>query len=551
MRTLALAPSDNHAVLVVAAVLGIAAVVVLITWLRVHPFLALIVGSAVLGLVAGLGPTPTVNSFTAGVGSTVGSVGLLIALGAMIGALLADSGGADRIVRTIVARVSPAALPWALAGAAALVGIPLFFEVGVVLLVPIVLLVGRRTELPLVRVGIPALAGLSVLHGFVPPHPGPLVAIAALKADLGLTLALGLLVAVPAVIIAGPVYGRYISRYVAALPPALPGVREPARVGAGTDLGDRESGGHRPGGEPAGDAGAAAGSRAAGTPARVAGGLADGLSAGCDRAAAPDRADRVGADPAGTDGAGAGGAGAGGAGADWAGDDRAAVPRPVRAPAFGPTVATVLLPVVLMLARAFGELALADGSRVRAVLDVIGNPVVAMLAGVLVAMVTLGAAAGLDRTRISDSLSGSLAAVAGILLIVAAGGGFKQTLVDAGVGKVVADAASGAHLSALLLGWLVAVGIRLATGSATVATITAAGIVAPLATGLDRPGVALLVLAIGAGSLFFSHVNDAGFWLVKEYFGMTVLDTIKTWSVMETIISVVGLLAVLLLNLVL
>jgi GntP family gluconate:H+ symporter len=184
-----------------------------------------------------------VDSFTKGVGSTVGSVGLLIALGAMIGALLADSGGADRIVQTIVERVSRGMLPWAMAGAAALVGIPLFFEVGVVLLVPIVLLVGRRTDVPLIKVGIPALAGLSVLHGFVPPHPGPLVAIAALGADLGLTLALGLLVAIPCVIIAGPIFGSFISRYVAVPWPAIIGGREPARIGsgAGEDLGDRET----------------------------------------------------------------------------------------------------------------------------------------------------------------------------------------------------------------------------------------------------------------------------------------------------------------------
>jgi GntP family gluconate:H+ symporter len=174
-----------------------------------------------------------------------------------------------------------------------------------------------------------------------------------------------------------------------------------------------------------------------------------------------------------------------------------------------------------------------------------------LLAGVVVGMFTLGVASGMNRARVSTSVGGALPAIAGILLIVAAGGGFKQTLIDAGVGNVIADAAEGANISALVLGWLVAVGIRLATGSATVATITAAGIVAPLAGGLDRPGVALLVLAIGAGSLFFSHVNDAGFWLVKEYFGMTVGQTIKTWSIMETIISVVGLVVVLLLNLVL
>jgi GntP family gluconate:H+ symporter len=525
--TLALAPSSNHTVLVVAALLGIATVVVLITWLRVHPFLALIIGSGVLGLAAGLGPNPTVDSFTKGVGLTVGSVGLLIALGAMIGALLADSGGADRIVQTIVARVSPAALPWAMAGAAALVGIPLFFEVGVVLLVPIVLLVGRRTDVPLLKVGIPALAGLSVLHGFVPPHPGPLAAIAALNADLGLTLAFGLLLAVPTVIIAGPVFGSFISRYVSARPPALVDSPELATVGAGASagLGDQETG--------------APGSGSRRTSVGLAGREpADRALTGRD-AAGRDLPDRDAT--------------------DWHGAGRDAVDRgravagpggPRRRPAFLPAVLTVLLPVILMLGRAFGELVLDKGNQLREVLDVLGNPVVAMLAGVIVAMFTLGMASGMDRGRISNTVGGSLGAIGGILLIVAAGGGFKQTLIDAGVGNVVADAAKDAHISALVLGWLVAVGIRLATGSATVATITAAGIVTPLAAGLDRTTLALLVLAIGAGSLFFSHVNDAGFWLVKEYFGMTVWQTIKSWSVMETIISVVGLVGVLLLSLV-
>ena len=476
----------SNGVLVLAALLGIATVVVLITWLKMHPFLALILGSAVLGIVGGLGPTPTVDSFTKGVGSTVGSVGLLIALGAMVGGLLADSGGADRIVQTVVDRVPGGALPWAMAGAAALVGIPLFFEVGVVLLVPIVLLVARRTNLPLMLVGIPALAGLSVLHGFVPPHPGPLVAIDALGADLGITLALGLLVAIPTVIVAGPVFGSFITRYVPISAPALLD-REP--VGAGR--GGRGS---------AGDV------------------------------TEPD------ADATGTrEGRG--------------GPDTDAAPA-TRRPGFGVTVFTVLLPVLLMLARAVGEVFLTEDSNPRQFLEVIGNPVVALLAGVLFGMVTLGLGSGMDRGRVSGSVGGALPGIAGILLIVAAGGGFKQTLIDAGVGNVIADWAEGVNISALVLGWLVAVGIRLATGSATVATITAAGIVVPLAEGMDRPEAALLVLAIGAGSLFFSHVNDAGFWLVKEYFGMTVGQTIKTWSVMETIISVVGLVCVLLLNLV-
>jgi GntP family gluconate:H+ symporter len=224
--------------------------------------------------------------------------------------------------------------------------------------------------------------------------------------------------------------------------------------------------------------------------------------------------------------------------------------RPTRQPALGATIITVLLPVLLMLLRAIGELTLDEGNGLRSVLDVIGTPVVALLAGVVLAMFTLGAAVGFDREQISSTLGGSLPGIAGILLIVAAGGGFKQVLVDAGVGDLVGRAAEDWNINALVLGWLVAVGIRLATGSATVATITAAGIVAPLAAGLDGNTVALLALAIGAGSLFFSHVNDAGFWLVKEYFGMTVGQTIKSWSVMETIISVVGLLVVLLLSIV-
>src|SRR4051812_16619806 len=474
--------TDNSAQLVTAALLGIAAVVVLIVWLKVHPFLSLILGSAVLGAVAGVAPTDIITSFTTGLGATTGSVGLLIALGAMIGGLLTASGGADRIVTSIVDRVGPRALPWAMGGVAALIGIPLFFEIGVVLLIPIVLLVARRSNQPVLRVGIPALAGLSVLHGFIPPHPGPLVAISSLHASLGLVLLFGLILAIPCVILAGPVFGSLISRR---LPLATP----PVLVGAA--VGGRETG-------------------TTGT----------GASDGADR----DLGDT--GDPA----------------------------RPAegarRQPGFGATVATVLLPVVLMLLGAIGELTLDEGTTLRSISNVLGTPVIALLIGVIVAMFTLGTAVGFGRQKISDITGGSLPAIAGILLIVAAGGGFKQLLVDSGISDLIGNAADGANFSPLLLGWLVAVGIRLATGSATVATITAAGIVAPLAADLDQPTTALLALAVGAGSLFFSHVNDAGFWLVKEYFGMTVGETIKSWSVMETIISVTGLIGVLVLSVV-
>jgi GntP family gluconate:H+ symporter len=480
--------TDSSALLILAALAGIATVVVLITVLKVHPFVSLILGSAVLGVIAGVAPTDIITSFTTGLGATTGSVGLLIALGAMIGGLLTHSGGADRIVTSIVDRVSPRALPWAMGGVAALIGIPLFFEIGVVLLIPIVLLVARRSRQPVLRVGIPALAGLSVLHGFVPPHPGPLVAISSLNADLGLVLLFGFIVAIPTVIVAGPLFGSFISARVHVAQPrslvaAGAGGRETATVGSTGPARDDD----------------------------------DDIDLGHPVEAGGTDADE----------------------------------RPRRQPGLGATVATILLPIVLMLIRAVVELTVDDPENgLQKVTDVLGNPSVALLIGLIVAMFTLGTAVGFGRERIAGITGGALPAIAGILLIVAAGGGFKQLLVDSGVGGLIADWANGADFSPLVLGWLVAVGIRLATGSATVATITAAGIVAPLAEGLDSPTVALLALAVGAGSLFFSHVNDAGFWLVKEYFGMTVGQTIKSWSVMETVISVVGLLMVLLLSVV-
>jgi len=503
------ATDAGDAQLITAAVLGIAAVVLLITVVKMHPFLALILGSAVLGVVAGVPVEALIDSFTGGVGSTIGGVGILIALGAMIGGLLADTGGADRVVKTTVAHVPVRAMPWAIAGVAALLGLPLFFEVGVVLLLPVVLLVAYRTGVPLLLIGIPAIAGLSVLHGFVPPHPGPLVAIDAVKADIGVTLALGILIAIPTVIIAGPLFAQFITRYVhvdvpLSMIPESEREHAPAAATATTGGGTATTGG--------------------GTATTGGGSATSRLDDAGDLGRADER-DGAPVSP------------------DTARTDR-------RGPGFGATVATVLLPVVLMLVRALAELLLDEGSRLRTALELAGEPIIALLAGVLFGMVALGIPAGFDRSKVSASVGGALPAVAGIILIVGAGGGFKQTLIDAGVGEMIGRAAEGSAISPLILGWLVAVGIRLATGSATVATITASGIVAPLAAGLGGTELALLVLAIGAGSVFFSHVNDAGFWLVKEYFGMTVGQTIATWSVLETIISVVGLIGVLLLNLV-
>ncbi len=439
----------------IAALAGIAVIVLLITRWKLHAFLALTIGSGVLGIAAGAPAAKAITSFTTGLGTTVASVGVLIALGAILGRLLADSGGADQIVDTILARSGERRLPWAMTLIAALIGLPLFFEVGVVLLIPVVLLVARRGSRSLMRVGIPALAGLSVMHGLVPPHPGPLAAVSAIHADLGTTLALGVLVAIPTVIVAGPLFGRVADRWVKATPPE--------RL----------------------------------TPARA----SDDLQ---------------------------------------------------RRPGFAVTVATVLLPVVMMLAKALVDVLVKDQkSIVYQVFDVIGTPVVALLAAVLLAMFTLARPAGFTRQRISATVEAALAPIAGIVLIVGAGGGFKQVLVDAGVGQMVLGWSHSWHISPLLLAWLIAVLIRVATGSATVATISAAGLVAPLAAGMTTTHAALLVLAVGAGSLFFSHVNDAGFWLVKEYFGMSVPQTLKSWSAMETVISVVALVLILGLSLVL
>lgn len=459
--------------LTLAALAGIAVVVLAISAFKLHPFLGLILGSAALAAVAQVPGKAAVDSFTTGFGKTAGSVGLLVALGAMIGQLLADSGGGNAIVDKLVGGVKAAALPWMMALVAAIIGLPMFFEIGVVLLIPIVLSVARRTKQPVLLVGIPALAGLSVLHGFVPPHPGPVAAIDAVHANTGRTLLFGLIVTIPTLIVAGPLLARLVARLVP--------VDAPAALAAD----------------------------------------------GSVRAARPD---------------------AQGEGATAVDAERAETP--TRRPSFGAAIACILLPVVLMLVAAIAEIVGMKEGKGLSVINFFGNPPVALFISTMVAMILLGKGAGLSIAKTNSIMSAGLPAVAGIILIVAAGGGFKTLLVDAGVGNVIKDWADGSNFSPLLLAWLVAVGIRLATGSATVATITAAGIVAPMVAHLDSNQLALVVLAIGAGSLFFSHVNDAGFWLVKEYFGLSVVQTLKSWSLMETVISVVGFACVWILHLI-
>jgi GntP family gluconate:H+ symporter len=333
----------------------------------------------------------------------------------------------------------------------------MFFEVGLVLLMPVIILVARRSGQPLMRIAIPTLAGLSAMHGLVPPHPGPLIAITALGANLGLTLALGIAVAIPTVIIAGPLFSKFAARWAPVPVPDLFVTAEDE----GLDVSTR--------------------------------------------------------------------------------------PRP----SFVAALVSILIPVVLMLLAALTDIVWAGSDApLKALIDFLGTPAIALLIAVIAGIFILGRGGKMNKDAIAETLEKSLPPIAGIIFIVGAGGGFKQVLITTGIGQVIADAVEGSALSVLFLAWVVAVLIRVATGSATVATVTAAGILAPVAADLTSPHVALMVLAIGSGSLFLSHVNDAGFWLVKGYLGTSIGQTLKTWTVMECLISVCGLVGVLLLSLV-
>lgn len=440
--------------LMLDALVAIIGLILLITRWRIHPFIALTIAAGFLGLTSGMPVGLVMKSFQDGFGGVLGFVGIVLGLGTMLGKMMAESGGADRIARTLIDAFGRERVHWAMMFAAFLVGIPLFFEIGFVLLIPLVFIVAKRTGVSIIKIGIPLLAGLSVVHGLVPPHPGPLLAIGIFGADVGKTIFYGLIVGLPTAMIAGPIFGKFISKYVPGEPSA-------------------------------------------------------------------ELMEQLAHEPEGRD-----------------------------LPGFGITLVTVLLPVALMLLKAFADVALDEKNVVRQWLDFIGNPITALLAALLLSLYTFGIARGFNSKQILKFVDESLAPTAAIVLIIGAGGGFKQMLVASGVGDSIGRIALQAHLSPILLAWLVAGVIRIATGSATVATITGAGIVAPLATMVPGVNRELLVLATGAGSLILSHVNDAGFWLVKQYFNMSVVETFKTWTAMETLISVVGIILIMLLSMV-
>ncbi|MGH9585389.1 MAG: gluconate:H+ symporter [Acidobacteriaceae bacterium] len=440
---------DPHSLfLLIAALVSVVGLILLIAVAKLNPFITLLVVSVALAIVAGMPADAIIHSFEAGLGGTLGHIAVVVALGTMLGKMMAESGGADQIAYTLIRLFGEEHVHWAMVVIALIVGLPAFFEVGFVLLIPIAYTVARRTRTSLVLVGLPMVAGLSVVHGLVPPHPAAMLAVTIFHADVGRTIFYALMIGIPTAIIAGPLYAKLIWPHI-----HLPEVNPMAEQFADRD-------------------------------------------------------------------------------ADTAGREL---------PSFGLTLLTILLPVFLMLLGSWVG-AGSNGGLMKQVLRFIGNDDMALLIGVLFSFYALGQRRGFTRATILRFSNECLAPTAMITLLVGAGGGFGRILQDSGVAHAVIALALHTHIPLLFLAWLLAALMRLATGSATVAMTTAAGIVAPIALHSPQVQPELLAIATGAGSLIFSHVNDGGFWLVKEYFNMSVVDTIKTWSVCETLISVIAFL---------
>lgn len=455
--------------LVTALVSVLCLVALIVSRLRVHPLLALLIVSVGAGLFTGMPLDKLVAAISGGAGKTLGAVGLVVALGAMLGKVLADSGVTDSLASAILDRASRKALPWAMAGVAFIVGIPMFFEVGLIVLLPLIFGVARKLEAEqkgsgsaYVYVGVPVIAALAAMHGMVPPHPGPLTAIATLKTSVGATMIYGFIAALPAIVLAGPVYGSFISRRLTVRPD-------------------------------------------------------DALIAQY----APDAAAATEA----THGA----------------------PATHRAPpglALG--VLAALAPALLMLMHAVGEMLLPKGSALLHFTAFVGHPIIAMLLGVIFAVLALRPG---QPEAVRKALSDSIKPIANVLLIIAGGGAFQQVLTDARVGDAIVHLSQQLPVSPLLLGWLISMLLSVSTGSATVGIVGAAGLLAPLAASGNAVNQPLLALSIGCGSLFFNYANHAGFWLVKESFGMSLGEATKTISVVQSIVALVGLAMVMLMNL--
>jgi len=430
-------------------ILGICLLLFLILLLKFNSFLSFVIVSLAVAIAEGMKISDAVISIENGIGSTLGFIVMILSFGAMLGKLVSESGAAQQITTKLVKAFGKRNIQWALMLTGFIVGISLFYEVGFFVMIPLIFTVAAATELPLLYVGLPMLAALSVTHGYLPPHPAPTAIAAMFHADLGKTLFYGIIVAIPAIIVSGPILSRTLGKINA---------RPLQEFIISKPLNDNEM------------------------------------------------------------------------------------------PGFWTSFFSALMPVILITISTVAGFLLNEDNIIRKAFGYIGNPVIAMLVSVLFAVYTLGLARGRKIGDIMNSLTHSVVSLTVIMLLIAGAGALKQVLVDSGVSKYIGELLSHSTLSPLFLGWLIATILRFCVGSATVAGITTAGIIFPL---LSVTGVKpeLMVLAIGSGSLMLGHVNDAGFWLFKEYFNLSIKDTLRSWTVMETSIGVSGLVGVMVLSL--
>ena len=444
--------------LVIVAI-GILVLLVLIMGLKLNTFISLIIVSFGVALALGMPVGEIVATIEAGLGGTLGHLALVFGLGAMLGKLIADSGGAQRIAMTLVNKFGEKNIQWAVVVASFIIGVALFFEVGLVLLIPIIFAISRELKISILYLGIPMAAALSVTHGFLPPHPGPTVIAGEYGANIGEVLLYGFIVAIPTVILAGPIFTKLAKKMV---PDSFTKTGDIASLGEQKTFKLEET------------------------------------------------------------------------------------------PGFGISVFTALLPVILMSIATIvtllqKTLGFEDNSFLAAI-RFIGEAGTAMLISLLFAIYSMGLARKIPIKKVMESCTIAISHIGMMLLIIGGGGAFKQVLINGGVGDYVAELFNGTSLSPILLAWIIAAILRISLGSATVAALTTAGLVIPL-LGQTDVNLALVVLSTGAGSVIASHVNDAGFWMFKEYFGLSMKETFATWTLLETVISVAGLGFILLLSL--
>jgi Gnt-I system high-affinity gluconate transporter len=419
---------------------------VFLTVKKVNPFLSLLIVAITAGLLLGMPPAQLVKSIEKGVGSTLGGLALILCLGAVLGKILEASGAAEKIAVTLIKKFGEKNIQWAVLLTGFLIGIPLYYNAGFVILVPLVFMLARKTGLPLLYIAIPMAAALSTTHCFLPPHPGPVVLVNAFKADMGKVLMYGIIIAIPAVIVAGPLLGRLVKGITSSQ----------ANLFSPVDTEQKEL------------------------------------------------------------------------------------------PAALPSFLIALLPVLLISLAVIAQNFLTEGFLKTSFLF-IGDSTIALLIAVLLALYAFGVRNNIPMEKLMKWVSDGISGIAMILLIITAGGVFKQVLQDSGTGDYIASFSSKWQMPPLIFAWVITALLRVTIGSATVAGITAAGIVAPLVTtGVASPE--LMVLAVGSGSVFGSHINDSGFWMYKEFFQLSLKQTFLSWTVMETLISILGLMGVLLLN---